>query len=80
MEAGGAGAEYGRVTGSSTNVIVKSGTNRFKGEVLGVYGDASWYGEYKDQPILETLEFGAAPRDFFKRTQREKDQTADETQ
>ena len=76
MEAGGAGAEYGRVTGSSTNVIVKSGTNRFRGEVLGVYGDAEWYGEYKDQPILENLEFGAAPRDFFKRTEREKDQTS----
>ena len=33
MEAGGAGAEYGRAVGSSTNVIVKSGTNNFHGEV-----------------------------------------------
>lgn len=75
MEAGGASAEYGRVVGSSTNVIVKTGTNVFKGEVLGVYGDASWYGEYKDQPILEGLEFGPAPRNFFRRTAEEKRQT-----
>ena len=32
MEAGGAGAEYGRAVGSATNVIVKSGTNKFHGE------------------------------------------------
>jgi len=74
MEAGGAGAEYGRVVGSSTNVIVKSGTNKFKGELLGVFSNADWYGEYSDQPVLETLEFDPAPRDFFRRTQREKDQ------
>ncbi len=77
MEAGGASAEYGRVTGSSTNVIIKSGTNSFHGDLVGIYSDADWFGEYKDQPVLETLEFGAAPRDFFKRTQIEKDQTAE---
>ena len=75
MEAGGAGAEYGRAVGSSTNVIVKSGTNDFHGEVVGLYADQSWYGEYKDQPILEEVEFGPAPRDFLKRADIEKDQT-----
>ena len=75
MEAGGAGAEYGRAVGSSTNVIVKSGTNNFHGEVVGLYADQSWYGEYKDQPILEEVEFGPAPRDFLKRADIEKDQT-----
>jgi hypothetical protein len=77
MEAGGAGAEYGRVVGSSTNVIVKSGTNNFHGEVVGLYADQSWYGEYKDQPVLETLEHGAAPRDFLKQAPIEKDQTSE---
>ncbi len=75
MEAGGAGAEYGRAVGSSTNVIVKSGTNNFHGEFAGLYADQSWYGEYKDQPVLEEVEFGPAPRDFLKRADIEKDQT-----
>jgi len=73
MEAGGASAEYGRVVGSSTNVIVKSGTNKFHGQALGVYSKASWFADYKDQPILETIEFGPAPRGFLKRSDREKD-------
>ena len=34
MEAGGSSAEYGRYIGSSTNVIVKSGTNRWHADVL----------------------------------------------
>ncbi len=34
MEAGGSSAEYGRSVGSVTNIIVKSGTNRFRSEVL----------------------------------------------
>ena len=70
MAAGGAGAEYGRAVGSSSNIIVKSGTNQFHGEVLGLLADQGWYGEYKDQPVLETLEFGRSPRDFLKRSRR----------
>jgi hypothetical protein len=77
MEAGGAGAEYGRVVGSSTNVIIKSGTNVFHGDVIGEYSKGSWYGEYKDHPILETIEIGPAPRDFFKRKDEEKDQESE---
>jgi hypothetical protein len=77
MEAGGAGAEYGRVVGSATNVIIKSGTNKFHGAVLGEYSDAGWYSEYDDHPELETLEFGPAPRDFLKRSPEEKDLHSD---
>ncbi|HVR29982.1 MAG TPA: carboxypeptidase regulatory-like domain-containing protein [Thermoanaerobaculia bacterium] len=77
MEAGGAGAEYGRVVGSSTNVIIKSGTNTFHGDVLGEYSKGSWYGEYDEHPILETLQIGPAPRDFFKRKPEEKDQESE---
>ena len=77
MEAGGAGAEYGRVVGSSTNVIIKSGTNVFHGDALGEYSEGSWYGEYDDHPILETIEIGPAPRDFFKRKDEEKDQSSE---
>ena len=77
MEAGGAGAEYGRAVGSSTNIIVKSGTNQFHGEALGLFADQGWYGEYEDHPELETLEVGPAPRDFFKRSDEEKEATSD---
>ena len=73
MEAGGAGAEYGRAVGSATNVIVKSGTNQFHGEFAGLYADQGWYGEYDDQPILEQIEFGPAPRDYLKRDDIEKE-------
>jgi hypothetical protein len=59
--------------GSSTNVIIKSGTNRFHGEALGVYADAGWYADYDDQPILEQIEFGSAPRDFLNRSPVEED-------
>ena len=75
MEAGGAGAEYGRAVGSSTNVIVKSGTNNFHGEVVGLYADQGWYGEYDDHPVLETLEHGSRPADFLRRADIEKDET-----
>ena len=37
LEAGGGGAEYGRNVGSHTNLIVKSGTNKFHGDFNGVY-------------------------------------------
>ena len=33
LESGGLGADYGRTVGSATNVIVKSGTNNFHGDV-----------------------------------------------
>jgi hypothetical protein len=73
MEAGGAGAEYGRAVGSSTNVIVKSGTNNFHGEFVGLYADQGWYGEYDDHAILEQVEHGPKPADFLERSQKEKD-------
>src|SRR6185503_16605847 len=73
MEAGGAGSEYGRSVGSSTNVIVKSGTNNFHGEFAGLYADQGWYGEYDDHAILEQIEHGPRPSDFLKRSQKEKD-------
>ncbi|MCI0544862.1 MAG: hypothetical protein L0Z49_10525, partial [Actinobacteria bacterium] len=77
MEAGGAGAEYGRVVGSSTNVIIKSGTNQFHGDLVGEYAKGSWFGEYDDRAILETLQVGPAPRDFFKRKPEEDDQESE---
>src|SRR6185503_14553278 len=77
MEAGGAGAEYGRAVGSSTNVIVKSGTNNFHGEVVGLYADQGWYGEYEDHPVLETLEHGSRPADFLRRADVEKDESTE---
>jgi len=52
MEAGGGGAEYGRNVGSHTNLIVKSGTNRFHGDLGGVYSKDSWNENYDPQPAL----------------------------
>ncbi len=52
MEAGGGSAEYGRNVGSHTNLIVKSGTNKFHGDLAGVYSKNSWNDNYDPQPIL----------------------------
>ena len=52
MEAGGGSAEYGRNVGSHTNLIVKSGTNRFHGDLAGVYSSNSWNDNYDPQPSL----------------------------
>jgi hypothetical protein len=52
MEAGGGGAEYGRNVGSHTNLIVKSGTNKFHGDFNGVYSNLSWNENYDPQPVL----------------------------
>lgn len=52
MEAGGGSAEYGRNVGSHTNLIVKSGTNKFHGDLAGVYSKNSWNENYDPQPAL----------------------------
>lgn len=52
LEAGGGGAEYGRNVGSHTNLITKSGTNKFHGDLAGVYASNSWNENYKPQPAL----------------------------
>src|SRR5688500_16847988 len=39
---GGYSAEYGRSTGGVFNVITKSGSNDFNGDVFGYFSDASW--------------------------------------
>jgi hypothetical protein len=57
MEAGGSSAEYGRAIGSSTNVIVKSGTNTFHGAGLVQEQKISWGKDYKDQPALLDFEY-----------------------
>lgn len=75
LEGGGAGAEYGRVVGSSTNVIVKSGTNRFHGDLLFQYQDMDWNAEYDEHIELEQRVNGPRPRDFFLRTPEELDGT-----
>ena len=52
MQAGGSGSEYGRNVGSHTNLIVKSGSNRFHGEVTGVFARDKWNSNYDSQPAL----------------------------
>ena len=52
LEAAGAGSEYGRNVGSHTNMIVKSGTNRFHGELMGVFARDRWNSNYDSQPAL----------------------------
>ena len=57
LEAGGMSAEYGRVVGSTTNVIIKSGTNVFHGDFLYGRSDTDWNADWKDQPKLDNKEF-----------------------
>ncbi|MDE2922424.1 MAG: carboxypeptidase-like regulatory domain-containing protein [Acidobacteriota bacterium] len=67
MEAGGSSAEYGRYIGSSTNVIVKSGTNRWHADVLWNHQRVDWSADYKDQPSLAERRNRPYPVDWFRR-------------
>ncbi|MCY3933258.1 MAG: hypothetical protein OXH70_16245 [Acidobacteria bacterium] len=67
MEAGGSSAEYGRYIGSSTNVIVKSGTNRWHTDVLWNHQRVDWGADYKDQPSLAERRTRPYPVDWFRR-------------
>ena len=69
MEAGGSSAEYGRAVGSSTNVIVKSGTNKFHYDGLVQHQKVKWGADNKDQPTLEQRESTQLPRDFLKKNE-----------
>ncbi|MEM1248475.1 MAG: TonB-dependent receptor [Acidobacteriota bacterium] len=73
MEAGGSSAEYGRVIGSSTNVIVKSGTNRFHADFLYQRQEVDWGAEYKNQPSLANREITPFPTDWFVRRPAEEE-------
>ena len=42
MDGSGYGAEYGRVTGGVTGVIIKSGTNQFHGDFLYIAQNQDW--------------------------------------
>ena len=67
MEAGGSSAEYGRYVGSSTNVIVKSGTNRWHTDVLWQHQAVDWGADYQDQPSLAERRTRPYPEDWFRR-------------
>jgi len=67
MEAGGSSAEYGRAVGSWTNVIVKSGTNKFHAAALIQRQEVDWGADYKSHPELEARETFPFPADYFKR-------------
>ena len=67
MEAGGSSAEYGRYVGSATNVIVKSGTNRWHADTLWNHQRIDWGADYKDQPSLTERTNKPYPADWFKR-------------
>ena len=69
MEAGGSSAEYGRAVGSSTNVIVKSGTNRFHYDALVQHQKVKWGADNKEQPAIEQRETTPLPRNFLKKNQ-----------
>ena len=67
MEAGGSSAEYGRYIGSSTNVIVKSGTNRWHTDALWQRQALKWSSDYQDQPSLAERQNKPYPADWFQR-------------
>ncbi len=59
IKTGGYGAEYGRATGGIFNVITKSGTNEFHGDVYGYFTTKSLVRETKNFPFT-----GSAPNGF----------------
>ena len=73
MEGGGSSAEYGRVVGSTTNVIVKSGTNTFKADALVQHQTVDWASDYKSHPQLLERESFPRPADFLRRSAVEED-------
>ncbi len=76
MEAGGSSAEYGRSAGSTTNVIVKSGTNRYHGDFLVQQQDVDWASDYDSHVELTQREDFPKPADFFKRQDFEEDNSS----
>jgi hypothetical protein len=73
MEAGGSGAEYGRKIGSTTNVIVKSGTNRFHFDAAVTHQRVDWASDYDSHVELTQRENFPKPADFLRRTEIEED-------
>ncbi len=51
VKSAGYAAEFGGATGGVINVISKTGTNDFKGSVVGYYNDRSWGGDAR--PVLQ---------------------------
>ena len=76
MEAGGSSAEYGRSAGSTTNVIVKSGTNRFHGDVLAQRQEVDWASDYDSHVELTQRQNFPKPANFFKRSPLEEEGTS----
>lgn len=82
------GAEYGRAVGGVTNVVTKSGTNRFHGDYFVHRQQGDWVSEYKSHPELADRWWcqrqkivnpqnnrlrPSCEADFFHRNEREKD-------
>ncbi len=67
MEAGGSSAEYGRAVGSTTNVIVKSGTNKFHGDLLWQRQETAWQSDYDSHVELTQRQNFPEDPNFFKR-------------
>ena len=61
IKTGAYGAEYGKATGGIFNVITKSGTNEFHGDIFGYFTAQSLVMDVKDDAIPFT---GAAPNGF----------------
>lgn len=51
LESAGAPAEYGRVIGGVTNAVVKTGTNRFHGDLLYILQRQSWRAQSDAVPL-----------------------------
>ncbi|HEY0006893.1 MAG TPA: TonB-dependent receptor [Pyrinomonadaceae bacterium] len=59
VKTGAYGAEYGRATGGIFNVITKSGSNEFHGDLFGYFTSKSFVRETKNLPFT-----GSAPNGF----------------
>ncbi|MEM1247979.1 MAG: TonB-dependent receptor [Acidobacteriota bacterium] len=76
MESGGSSAEYGRSAGSTTNVVVKSGTNTFHGDFLVQRQEVEWGSDFDSHVELTQREDFPRPANFFERSSFEEENTS----
>ena len=64
IKTGAYGAEYGRATGGIFNVITKSGTNEFHGDIYGYFTTKGFVRETKNFPFTGSAYNGFSEQDF----------------
>jgi outer membrane receptor protein involved in Fe transport len=64
IKTGGYGADYGKATGGIFNVITKSGSNEFHGDIFGYFTTKSFVRETKNFSYVGSAQNGFSEQDF----------------